>query len=108
MERSAQRAAENEAAVRAANEKLDQRAAEFGFEEEPTPYLCECEDERCTNIIRLTRAEYEIVRTNSKTFLVVPGHEGADDVVLLSDRGFMVIEKTGAEGELVANRDPRA
>jgi hypothetical protein len=108
MDRSVERAAENEATFRKANEGLEEKAAEFGLEEERTPYLCECEDERCTNVMGLTRSEYEAVRANPKSFVLVPGHQGADDVVLREATGFIVIEKTGEEGELVAERDPRA
>jgi hypothetical protein len=107
VQRSAERAAENEATFRAANEGLEEKAAELGFGEERTPYLCECEDERCTDVIRLTRAEYETVRANPKTFAMVPGHQEPDDAVLREEPGFTVIEKAGEEGELVAKRDPR-
>jgi len=108
MQRSVERAAENEVTFRKANERLEEKAAEFGFEEERTPYLCECEETRCTEVIGLTRAEYEAVRANPKSFVLVPGHQGADDAVLREEAGFIVIEKTGEEGKLVAERDPRA
>jgi hypothetical protein len=108
MQRSVEQAAKNEATFREANERLEEKAAEFGFEEERTPYLCECEDERCTNVMGLTRAEYEGVRANPKSFVLVPGHQGADDAVRREKAGFIVIEKTGEEGKLVAERDPRA
>jgi hypothetical protein len=34
----------------------------------------------CTDIVRLTREEYETVRASPVTFLVVPGHEIATDL----------------------------
>jgi hypothetical protein len=108
MPRSAERAAENEATFRQANETLEQKAGEIGLGEERTPYLCECEDERCTEVIRLTRAEYEHVRADARRFVVVSSHQEADDRVLREDAGFTLIEKGGAEGDLVAERDPRA
>ena len=108
MQRSVEQAAKNEATFREANERLEEKAAEFGFGEERTPYLCECEDERCTDVMGLTRAEYEAVRAGPKTFVVVGGHQEADDAVLREEAGFTVIEKTGEEGKLVAERDPRA
>jgi hypothetical protein len=108
MQRSVEQAAKNESTFREANEGLEEKAAEFGLEEERTPYLCECEDERCTDVIGLTRAEYEGVRANPKTFVLVPGHQGADDAVLREEAAFIVIEKSGEEGMLVAQRDPRA
>jgi hypothetical protein len=108
VSRSVQRAAYNEATFRQANESLEDKAAELGLSEERTPYLCECEDERCTKIIQLTRKEYETVRANPKRFVMMPGHRGSDDLVVEERSEFAVIEKTGEEGALVAERDPRA
>jgi hypothetical protein len=34
----------------------------------------------CTDIVRLTREEYETVRASPVTFLVVPGHKIATDL----------------------------
>jgi hypothetical protein len=107
VQRSVERAANNEATFREVNEGLQEKAAELGLGGEPTPYLCECENEGCTQVIRLTRVEYESVRANPKTFIVVPGHED-DAAVLREEAGFTVIEKVGEEGELVAKRHPRA
>jgi hypothetical protein len=101
-------AAENEASFRRANEGLEEKAEELGFGDERTPYLCECEDERCTGVISLTREEYESVREHSKRFLMVPGHEEADDRLVREADNFIVIEKRGEEGDLVAARDPRS
>jgi hypothetical protein len=108
MRRSDKRAADNESTFREVNEGLEEKAAELGFEEERTPYLCECEEENCTQVVGMTRTEYEAVRANPKSFVVVPGHQEADDAVLLEEAGFTVIEKSGEEGKLVAEQDPRA
>jgi hypothetical protein len=109
VQRSAERAAENEATFRRVNETLEEKAAELGLRDERTPYLCECENERCTEVVQLTREEYEAVRTDPKTFFVVPGHQEADDsLVREEEASYTVIEKTGEEGRLVAERNPRA
>ena len=107
MNRSVERAAKNESTFRLMNESLAQKAAELGFGGERTPYLCECEAERCTKVVELTRAEYEAVRAHSKRFVMRPGHEEADDRIVQEEAGFTVIEKAGEEGELVAEHDPR-
>jgi hypothetical protein len=107
VSRSVERAAKNEAAFRLANETLEARAAELGFGEERTPYLCECEDEACVDVIRLTREEYEAVRAHPKRFVMVPGHQEGDDRLLQEAAGFTVIEKQGEEGDLVAEKYPR-
>jgi hypothetical protein len=105
--RSVEQAAINEATFRRANESLEEKAGELGLSEERTPYLCECEDERCTAVIRLTREEYEAVRAHPKRFVMTPGHQNEDERVLQEEPGFTVIEKHGEEGDLVAEEDPR-
>lgn len=109
VKRSAERRAENEAAFREANEGLEQKAAELGLEGERTPYICECENETCTEIIRLSRQEYEAVRANPKAFVVSPGHhQSRYDEVVRQEADYTVIQKTGEEGRLVSERDPRS
>ena len=108
MSRSDEQAAKNESTFRRANESLEEEATDLGFDDEPTPYLCECEDERCVKLVQLDREEYEAVRANPKRFVMVPGHQEADDVVVREGAGFMVIEKRGQEGDLVAGQDPRS
>lgn len=107
MSRSPEQAAKNESAFRRANERLEEKTAEFGLADERTPYLCECEEERCVKIVRLTRAEYEDVRADPKRFLMVPGHQEADDLVVRQEAEFVVIEKRGEEGALAARQNPR-
>jgi hypothetical protein len=107
VSRSVERAAETEATFREANERLEEEAAELGFSGERTPYLCECEDEHCTQVILLMREEYEAARASPKSFFMVPGHQEPDDLVIREETGFTVIEKTGKEGDLVEERDPR-
>jgi hypothetical protein len=107
VSRSVERAAENEAFFRLANEGLEEKAAELGLRKERTPYLCECEEERCTEIIQLTREEYEAVRAHPKRFVMTPGHQETGDHVLQEEPGFTVIEKHGEEGDLLAEEDPR-
>jgi hypothetical protein len=40
--------------------------------------------------------------------MLAPGHEEADDRVLAEHGAFTVIEKTGEEGRLVEESDPRS
>jgi hypothetical protein len=105
--RSAERAAANEARFRQANEQIQEKVLELGVREQPAPYLCECEEPGCTTVILLTAAEYEDVRSESRRFVVAPDHEEADDRVLAEHGTFTVIEKTGEEGRLVEELDPR-
>ena len=109
VSRSAERSAENESTFRAANEGIEGKTSELVLsEQQPTPYLCECEEERCTTIIRLTLGEYESVRAHPRRFLLAPGHESPQDRVVSEGERFTVVEKTGEEGRLVEAHDPRS
>jgi hypothetical protein len=108
VERSAARAAANEARFREANEQIHEKVVELGSLDRPAPYLCECEDERCTTVVLLRAAEYEHVRGASRRFVVAPGHEDGDSRVVDQRDGFTVIEKTGEEGRVAEELDPRA
>ena len=109
MDRSARQRAQNEATFREANERLENKAAELDYGDERTPYLCECENERCTELIALSRPEYEQVRADPRRFVVVPGHhEPSYDEIIRDEAEFTIIEKTGEEGDFVEARDPRS
>jgi hypothetical protein len=108
MSRSFEHAARNEATFRLANEGLEEKAAELGFGQARTPYLCECEDPACTKVVHLTREEYEAVRTHPKRFVLVPGHQGSDERVIEEQDAFTIVEKRGEEGDLVGELDPRS
>ncbi len=109
MDRSAKQRAQNEATFREANEHLEKKAAELDYGDERTPYLCECENERCTELIALSRPEYEQVRADPRRFVVVPGHhQPSYDEVIQEQAEFTIIEKTGEEGDFVEARDPRS
>ena len=104
--RSVERAAENESTFRGVNEKLEKRADELALSGR-TPYLCECDDERCTQVVLLTGEEYEQVRAGPRTFLLVADHQSPDDRVVRTEADYVVIEKTGEKGALVEQRYPR-
>src|SRR5262249_4947489 len=70
---SEERAAQNEISFREANEKLNDKRAKLGVEG-LTPFLCECSDPHCTELIRLTLPDYEDVRSHPARFLVAVGH----------------------------------
>lgn len=105
-ERSARLAA-NEAVFRAGNERID---AMLGDRQGTTAYMCECGDSTCFQQVDLTNDEYEAVRSHPARFFVARGHEDltAGEVVVEKASGFTIVEKLGAEGEIVKRSDPRA
>jgi hypothetical protein len=108
MARSVAKAAENEVTFRSVNERLEKKAEELELGDSPTPYLCECEDEGCRDVVLLRHDLYEDVRAHPRRFIVVPGHQQGDDEPIREEAGFTVIEKHGEEGDLVARQDPRS
>jgi hypothetical protein len=105
-ERSARLAA-NEAVFRAGNERID---AMLNDGAATAPYMCECGDAQCFQQVDLTSEEYEAVRSHPARFFVVSGHEDltAGEVVVEEASRFTVVEKRGAEAEIVKRSDPRA
>jgi hypothetical protein len=105
----AEQVARNDAVFRAANERI--RSAAAGLQAaEPLPFICECADPACRELIPLSREEYENLRRHSTRFAVAPGHEGGADsaarIVARGDR-YVVVEKTGNAAEVAEALDPR-
>ena len=102
--------AENEATFRRANEEISEAAAELEFRD-PIPFLCECGDGRCRQIVELGRDDYETVRQTPTHFFVVPGHEqvaGPSGRVVARMREHVVVEKVGAAADVAIERDTRS
>lgn len=111
-QRIAERVARNQNRFRQANERIEV-AAQKGTDFESVPFLCECPNLDCTEVARLTLAEYEGVRADSRRFLVVPGHEVCEvDGVTVAEvternRLYSVLEKIGKAGEVANDLDLR-
>ena len=105
-----ERIARNNSTFRDANEHISAAAGAYGIES-PIPFICECADARCSEIVRLTREQYEEVRADSRHFLKIPGHQdatpGATAVVAERD-GYVIVEKLGRAGEIVEALDERS
>ncbi len=102
-----ERRAKTEALFRDVNERIAESAERFDSNE--TEFVCECADANCTHRVTASLAEYEEVREEPTTFLLVPGHEHADIERVGSDRGrFRVVEKIqAAVRRTVVRLDPR-
>lgn len=103
-----ERQATTEALFRDVNERIAESAERF--EAEATDFVCECSDPNCTHRVSASLVEYEEVRAEPTTFLVVPGHEAGDIERVVSDRGrFRVVEKFQAVmRRTVVRLDPRS
>ena len=103
---SAEKVARNNAVFRAANEEIAAAAEEHGLDDgRPIPFICECSDPRCTEIILLTLTEYGRVRSNPRWFAHATGHDAdiPDAVRLLENHErYALAEKINHAGEVAA------
>jgi hypothetical protein len=98
--------AENEAAFRDANEHIRAAERELDPPLDRVPYLCECDDVRCREAIRLTAAEYERVRADGATFAIARGHSSQGDVVEEHEH-YLIVRKQDDGGDVARALDPR-
>jgi hypothetical protein len=90
-----ERRATTEALFRDVNERIAESAERF--DATGTEFVCECSDASCTHRVAASLAEYEAVREEATTFLVLPGHEQGDIEKVVSDRGrFRIVDKVPA------------
>ena len=101
-----ERAARNEVLFREANEKLGDKRQELDIGG-LTPFLCECGDPSCTELIVLPLEEYEHVRSHGNWFLVASGHRTQDARTTEEHDAYVVVEKFGIAGRIAEEQDPR-
>ncbi len=112
MDVNAEQVARNNAICREANERIESAAEEYDFSA-PIPFICECADPSCTNVVPMTMREYEQIRAEPTHFLSLPDHEQMAlknlNVAEVVQRhpGYVVIEKQGRAAEIVQDLDPR-
>ena len=102
----AARVASNEAAYRKVNEGI--KTGRRVQDNDQHPFLCECGNLGCNQIIGLRLSEYEAVRKNPRRFVVVNGHEypEVETVVRRADR-YAVVEKHPETAGIVERTNPR-
>ena len=101
----------NQSVFRSANERLRRAAESHRFEaDQRVPFVCECADERCREIVMVSIAEYEHIRAHPTWFLLVAGHEDDEEIherIVDAEHGYSVVEKISAAGAEAARLDPR-
>src|SRR4051812_5575696 len=73
---SAERIGRNDAIFRAANESIA-KVVEAADLAAAAPFICECADRRCTEIVSMSLDEYAQIRSHPRRFLNAPGHEAS-------------------------------
>ena len=96
------RIGENQSRFREANESIEATAERVGFIGQ-IPFLCECADEGCAEILRLDLAAYEKVRQNPRRFFNAPGHEAVsvgNGAAVVAERmpGYVLVDKIDGAG----------
>jgi hypothetical protein len=101
------RMAANEARLRELNEAIE-RGQWPGEDGKLVGFRCECARLGCDQVIELTTAEYEQVREHPRRFVLVQGHDvPAEDTVVVSGAGWIVVEKRDSAGAVAEATDPR-
>jgi hypothetical protein len=102
--------ATNETIFREMNEWTEEENdARIGPERPMDTYVCECSDRRCTDPVRMTRTEYESIRSIGVRFVIALDHENPEiDRVIAENERYATIEKFyGAGARIARAADPR-
>jgi hypothetical protein len=105
MDRSVERATQNELRFREANEEIEERRVELGVDGVRVPYLCECEDPACRELVRLSAAEYRSARLSERHFLLADGHPFRSGEIVGDHDGYVVVEKGGEAGSVIEREE---
>jgi hypothetical protein len=110
VRKSAERVAFNDDIFRKANEQIRERTEDFVAAEsfQRLPFICECAEESCTEVLQIAVDDYERVRSDPRLFINAPGHEAAAQgwgAVIERHDGYVVVEKLGRAGEIVEMLD---
>ena|ERR1700744_3747306 len=99
-----ERVARNELAFRQANETLRgvfESVAAEGEDAEAFPFLCECGERECTDVVSISLETYAGVRAEPTHFVIIAGHKQLDsERIVATGEGWEVVEKNGIAGEI--------
>jgi hypothetical protein len=87
---------ENAPLFREVNDRI-RELAERWEKAEPPGFICECADAACTQVVNVSVAEYDAVRSAPGRFLLLRGHEPASNAdVVASVDGYLIVEARAA------------
>jgi sugar phosphate isomerase/epimerase len=89
----------NESTFREANERIEAVADNMALQG-LVPFICECPQRACTEIVRLPLDEYEAIRQHPRRFFSAPGHQqiavdAGAAVVVVQTPGYVIADKVG-------------
>ena len=101
----AEKGAKNQALIREVNERIEKLADDAAHPE----FLCECADTNCVELIELSIAEYESIRSSPVRFPVKPGHDYPEFERVVKERDhYAIVEKFGEAARIVRKLNPRS
>ena len=101
----AAKGARNQALWREVNERV-RAVAETSA---AVQFLCECASLECTEVLNLSVAEYERIRSSPARFPIMPGHEFPEfERILEENEEYIIVEKFGEAAEVAKSLDPRS
>ena len=103
-----ERIARNESLFREVNERIVESAQRLAVGD--AEFVCECADPGCVSRVPATLEEYERVRSDGASFLLIPGHEDPRvEAVVDREDEHSVVEKTHPQVAPIARElNPRA
>lgn len=88
------RKAKNQALFRQVNERIADIAPPF--DDDVQPFFCECDRLGCVERIELPVSEYTMVRGDPTAFLVLRGHDGSDEAVVIDRGSYLIVRSADA------------
>ena len=96
---------------RNANETIQASADRFTIERN-IPFICECPDQNCSDVVNLSYDTYEAIRQSPRRFFNVSGHEKssvaarAERIVAVMGE-LTIVEKIGVAGDVATEGSDR-
>ena len=87
---SVQGSCRNQLLFREVNERIREVAGRSGILG-PAAFVCECAHGDCTEAVELALNEYDQVRVRPGAFVIVPGHEAEQEVVVMRETYYSVV-----------------
>ncbi|MDR7301378.1 formate/nitrite transporter family protein [Haloactinomyces albus] len=105
--RRARRLAENEAVFSRLSERLRQRSSANGEPEGIAQFRCECSTSNCTTEITMSVDDYRHLRSHSRWFAVVSGHQTPEiEPVVEEHHDYLIVERNEKAGEPILRPRP--
>ena len=101
------RRATNESVHRTVNERRELAALLGPATDASLRCECECHRAKCGSSFIIRLIDYEAVRAVGTRFVVAPGHQSDEELLIASTGAFSVVEKTGEQAQISNELNPR-